>query len=221
MSANTPITQRETARKRTILLVQFAVLLALEALVCFTPLGSIPIGPLVATLSHIPVIFAAVLLGTGAGAGIGFFFGLFSFLVFSFQLPGPISFLFTPLYPVPGTDSGSALSLLICFVPRILIGVTAGLVHTALSKKLPQPIAISAAAVIGTLTNTLLVVGGIYLFFAADLAAVFPAMAQANGFFAFLGAFAGWNGLLELAAALVLAAPVCVAVKRATKKLSA
>ena len=41
-------------------IAQFGILLALEV-VCFTPLGSLRvIGPIVATLSHIPVIITAV-----------------------------------------------------------------------------------------------------------------------------------------------------------------
>ena len=58
---------------KILFIAQFGILLALEAIVCFTPLGSLPaIGPIVATLSHIPVIITAIVLGTGAGAAMGF-----------------------------------------------------------------------------------------------------------------------------------------------------
>ena len=210
---NNPANTRETTRKRTIFLVQFAVLLALEALVCFTPLGSLPVGPLVATLSHIPVILSGVLLGTAAGAGIGFTFGLFSFLVWTFMTPNPaIAFIFTPLYSAPDVPSGNILSLVICFVPRILIGVVAGLVSSGLGKILPKPVSMSIAAVLGTLTNTILVLGGVFLFF--------PAMnANGQGLFTFIVAMAGWNAVLEIAVAIILTAPVCMAVKKATRQI--
>jgi len=216
-ASSTPANPREAARKRTVFLVQFAVLLALEAIVCFVPiLGSIPFTPVVvATLSHIPVILTAVLLGPAAGAGMGFFFGLFSFLVHSFQLPGVVSFIFTPLMPVPGSDAGNPLSLLVCFVPRILIGVTAGYLYKLLEKT-PKPLSMSAAAIVGSLTNTLFVTLGVYLFFLKDVAAVFPVLNDAKGFIAFLVAFVGVNGLMEVAVAVVLTAPVCVEVNRAS-----
>ena len=63
-------------RNALIKMVQFSILLALEVIMCFTPLGSIPIGPMVATLAMIPVILTGILLGVGAGAAMGFFAGL-------------------------------------------------------------------------------------------------------------------------------------------------
>ena len=75
-------------RNALIKMVQFSILLALEVIMCFTPLGSIPIGPMVATLAMIPVILTGILLGVGAGAAMGFFAGLFSFIVWTFISPG-------------------------------------------------------------------------------------------------------------------------------------
>ncbi|MDR1805350.1 MAG: ECF transporter S component [Clostridium sp.] len=235
---STPLTAegRSANRNRIVLLVQFAVLLAVEALVCFTPLGSLPIGPLVATLSHIPVIFTAVLFGPLAGAGMGFFFGLFSFLVWTFQAPNPvIAFLFTPAYSAPDAAGGNPLSLLIVFVPRILIGVTAGLSYKALSgikrkdaaadgeaKAVGLPAktaAMSAAAVLGTLTNTILVLGGFFLFFHGSLSEL-GAIPAGQGLVAFIIAQAGWNALLELAAAVVLTAPVCLALQKVRERIT-
>ncbi len=86
--------------KNTLFMAQFALLLAIEIIVCFTPLGSIPIGPIVATLAMIPVIITAILLGVGAGAVMGAFAGLCSFLVMTFVSPSPTSFVFTPFYSV-------------------------------------------------------------------------------------------------------------------------
>src|SRR5450756_1744768 len=112
---------------KTLILTQFAMLLAIEAVVCFTPLGSLPaVGPIVATLGMVPVIITAILLGTGAGACMGAFAGLFSFLVWTFTPPNPlVAFVFTPFYML-GPTRGNVWSLVICFVPRILVGVVAG-----------------------------------------------------------------------------------------------
>ncbi len=158
-------------------LTKFSMLLALEAIVCFTPLGSLPaIGPIVATLSHLPVIVAAILLGTKAGAAMGFFFGLFSFIVWTFTPPAPIAFLFTPFYTV-GEVSGNFWSLVICFAPRILIGVVTGASFTAFKKLFAesgkfQIVTYGLSGLMGSLTNTLLVLGGIYIFFGRDYASV-------------------------------------------------
>ena len=201
------------SRDSVLRLVQLSVLLALEAIVCFTPLGSLPIGPLVATLSHLPVIVTAVLLGAGAGAFMGFSFGLFSFLIWTLQMPGnPSAFLFTPFHTLPDLPH-SIWSVVICFLPRILIGVCAGLVFRGLTRhKSRQAIPMSIAAVIGTLTNTVFVLGIAYLAFSGLLDPV------GQGFLTFAIAAAGWNALLEIAAALIVTAPVCLAVRAALGK---
>lgn len=153
---------------KILFMVQFAVLLAIEIIFCFTPLGSLPaFGPIVATLSAVPVVITAVLLGTKAGTLMGFFFGLFSFIVWTFMPPNPaMAFIFTPFYSF-GDFSGNIGSLLICFVPRILVGTVAGLVYSALSKKLKKNSIVSyaAAGAAGSFINTVLVMGGIWLFF--------------------------------------------------------
>ncbi|HHX74398.1 MAG TPA: ECF transporter S component [Firmicutes bacterium] len=157
-------------KRKTLFLAQFSLLLAIEAIVCFTALGSIPIGPIVATLSHVPVIITAIVLGTKAGAAMGFFFGLFSFIVWTFIPPSPIAFVFTPFYSL-GQFQGNFWSLVICFVPRILIGVVTGAVHTSLVRR-RRVLSYILSGVLGTLVNTFLVLGGIYVFFGQNYASV-------------------------------------------------
>ena len=53
-------TTRKTAR-----LVQYALLMALLAVLGFTPLGFIMVPPVSITILHIPVILGAVLFGPG------------------------------------------------------------------------------------------------------------------------------------------------------------
>lgn len=169
---------------RTLKLAQFAMLLAIEAVVCFTPLGSLPaVGPIVATLGMVPVIITAVLLGTVAGAAMGAFAGLFSFLVWTFSPPNPlVAFVFTPFYST-GTTHGNIWSLVICFVPRILVGVTAGACFSLFSRlhwRMAWRYGVSGA--LGSLANTFGVLGGIYAFFGHSYAA-----ALGKGFQALLG----------------------------------
>ena len=72
------IKNKPLGRKQILFLVQFAMLLAIEAVFCFTPLGSLPIGPMVATFAMLPVIVAA---GHRGGDPHGLLRG-------AFQLPG-------------------------------------------------------------------------------------------------------------------------------------
>ncbi|MDR2162804.1 MAG: ECF transporter S component [Clostridiales Family XIII bacterium] len=120
------MSDRNSTREKTLLLVQFSILLAIEAIVCFTPLGSIPLAPplIVATLGMIPVIIAGILLGLWAGALMGAFAGMFSFIVWTFMPPSIMAFVFTPFASI-GDVHGNFWSLLICFAPRIGVGVVA------------------------------------------------------------------------------------------------
>ncbi len=165
--------------KKVLFMVQFALLLAIEAIVCFTPLGSLPaFGPIVATLMMIPVILTSILLGTGAGSAMGFFAGLFSFIIWTFMPPAQsvmLAFVFTPFYTL-GQFTGNALSLVICFVPRILAGTVTGLLHTYFKKtfkdKPKDVVTYGLSGFIGSLVNTFGVLGGIYLFFGKTYASV-------------------------------------------------
>jgi uncharacterized membrane protein len=169
------MTRKMDPHSRTLALVQFSVMLAIEALFCFTPLGSLPaFGPIVATLGMVPVIITAILLGTKAGTLMGAFAGTFSFIVWTFMPPSPIvAFIFTPFYSF-GELSGNLGSLLICFIPRILVGTVAGFVYGRLSKAMPGKtvLCISLSAVLGSLTNTFGVMGGIWLFFGTQYATI-------------------------------------------------
>ena len=212
---STAKTAKTTTRQKILFLAQFSILLAIEAIVCFTPLGSLPIGPLVATLSHVPVILTAILLGPWAGSLMGFFFGLFSFLVWTFTPPSPMAFVFTPFYNL-GEFQGSAWSLVVCFVPRILIGLAAGGIFALLTKTKRktelEPLAASLGGVLGSLVNTFLVLGGIWLFFGRDFAAFseFPYEEIRT----VLGGVVLSNGMLEAIIGGFLAAAVAVPVKR-------
>ena len=161
--------------KSVLFLVQFSILVAIEAIFCFTPLGSLPaIGPIVATLAMIPVIITALLLGTKAGAAMGGIAGLFSFIVWTFMPPSPIAaFVFTPFYSL-GEIQGNLGSILICFIPRILVGVVAGLTYKGLSKKMPKKdvLSMAIASAAGSLANTFGVMGGIWLFFGTQYASI-------------------------------------------------
>ncbi|MDR1272145.1 MAG: ECF transporter S component [Clostridiales Family XIII bacterium] len=124
-----------TSKGKTLLLVRFSVLLAVLAVVCFTPLGSIPLAPplIVATLGMIPVVLAGIMFGPALGSLMGFFAGFFSFIVWTFMPPSIMAFVFTPFYSL-GDIHGNGWSLVICFVPRILVGTVSGGIYLAFKK---------------------------------------------------------------------------------------
>ncbi len=186
------------------------VLLALFTAIVFvlglTPLGMVPLGLIKATTLHIPVIIGCLLLGPRYGAVLGAMFGLVSFLSNTMS-PAVLSFAFTPLVPVPGTPNGSSLSLVICFVPRILVGVVPWFVYRGLQKLMKESsrgeiLSMAIAGASGAILNTGLVMSLIYFLFRDAYASVngIPVEAVAG---VVLGVV-GTNGVAETALAAVL-----------------
>ena len=106
-------------------MVQVALFAALIVALAFLPfIGYIPLGFTKATTIHIPVIIGSILLGPQKGAVLGGVFGLTS-LINNTLYPTATSFVFSPFYSA-GAFKGGWASLIICFVPRILVGVTPG-----------------------------------------------------------------------------------------------
>ena len=151
--------------KKTQHMAFMAMFLAIEVILVVTPLGYIPIGPLSATTMHIPVIIAGIILGKRAGAQLGLVFGLTSLIRATIQ-PGITSFCFSPFVTI-GDISGNWSSVLIALVPRILLGYLAGVTFEFLKNKFNnENAAIISGALVGAITNTVLVLGGIYFFMA-------------------------------------------------------
>ena len=123
MNTHTPRAQqhRQAAVWRVQALVVLAMFTAILFLLTFTPIGMIDLPIIKATVLHVPVIIGALLLGPKKGAFLGGMFGLASLLK-NTLVPNLSSFAFSPLIPVPGLDRGSPWALVVCFVPRILVG---------------------------------------------------------------------------------------------------
>ena len=117
-------TNRGSNLRHLTLVALFSAIIVVMANLPF--LGYIPLGFMNATTIHIPVIIGACLLGPKSGAFLGGVFGLTS-LINNTLRPLVTSFVFTPFYSLDPRFSGGLRSLVICFVPRILIGVVAGL----------------------------------------------------------------------------------------------
>lgn len=143
------INPRQKIRKMTLLAI-FSAIIILQNLVPF--LGNIPLGPLSITLMHITVMVAAISLGPASGMVIGGIWGLITWIR-AFIWPT------SPLAVICFTNP------LISVLPRILVGTVAGYGYLSLKRKLHAKTSMIMASALGSLTNTFLVLGQIYLFY--------------------------------------------------------
>lgn len=205
---------------KTLGMVQLALLTALVAMLAFVPyIGyiKIPILAIQATTVHIPVIVGSILLGPKKGAFLGFVFGLTS-LINNTTQPGLTSFCFSPFIEIGEGLGGSPLALIVCFVPRILVGVVPYFTYEGIqklwkNKEKGKKYSLVISGVAGSMTNTILVMGMIYLFFGQAYAA-----ARSIAFEAVLGVILSVvciNGTIEAIIAALIASAVTTAMLRA------
>ena len=164
------------ATKKTKDLTQLSLLIALEAVLAFTPLGFIMIPPISITILHIPVIIGAILMGPTYGGILGGTFGVLSVIKATFFAASPADMLFSPFL------SGKPIqSLVMSIVPRILLGMVAAWLYQALKHKMGEIPSIGVSAVVASILHTLLVLGSMWIFFnAMPLRDVFVTMASLN-----------------------------------------
>ena len=131
-------------RNKVLNLVITALMGAITVVLGWTHWGFIPwFGGVALTIMHVPVIIAAVIVGPTSGLIVGLIFGVFSMLQAAVAPTGPADVWFTnPLLSV---------------LPRLFIGPIAWLAGTALKRW--QTVALFTAGVVGSLTNTVLVLG--------------------------------------------------------------
>lgn len=155
--ASVPRESATTINTRKIVVA--GVLGAIAIVLGVTQWGFIPVPNVTgrATIMHIPAIIGAVLEGPVVGMLAGLIFGVFSML-----------------QDTTGLFANPVISVL----PRILIGLTSWLTYRALAAR-SVDVAAAAAGVVGTLTNTVLVVGGLVAFGLLPVAAVPTIVPQA------------------------------------------
>ena len=186
--------------RKTANMVIFAMLLAVEVVMSFTPLGFLRIGLLSVTMLHIPVIICAMALGKKYGAALGFVMGFCSFYNATFS-PTITSFCFTPFFSMGGVE-GSWTSLLIAFLPRIALGYGAGAIYERLKGKNGRTAA-ALSGLSGALINTIGVLGGIWIFFKEPYEAVLG-----NTIVALLMTTVGINSIAEAVVGVIAAMAV-------------
>lgn len=159
----------KTKKYDTRWMVSVALMAAIVIVLANTPLGMIQLPIIKATTVHIPVILGAILLGPGAGAILGAVFGVCS-LVSNTMAPTLLSFAFSPFLSTTGIP-GALKAIWISVGCRILIGVAAGWLWVLFTKiKLNQFIALPIVGFVGSMVNTVTVMGSIYFLFAQQYA---------------------------------------------------
>lgn len=157
-------------KKDTRWLVQLALMAAIVVVLANTPLGMIQLPIIKATTVHIPVILGAVLLGPLAGSILGAVFGICS-LISNTVAPTLLSFAFSPFMSTTGL-AGALKALWISVGCRILIGLAAGILWNLFQKiRMNDLIALPLVGFLGSMVNTVTVMGSIYFLLAAEYAA--------------------------------------------------
>lgn len=193
---------KNNTRKMTLL----ALFVTIELVVALIPfLGYIPLGFINATTLHIPVIIAGILLGKKEGAIVGLVFGLTSIFKNTME-PSLTSFVFSPFITIGGI-SGNWQSLFIALVPRILIGFSAGWLYEVMQKRTKDTLAMSISALVASLVNTFLVLGGIYFLFGVDYANAIDI--AYTTLFTFIMGIVTTSGIVEAIVAAIIATAVC------------
>lgn len=116
----------KTNSSKVLRMTILAVLIALELLMAFTPLGYLKIGALSISFLCIPIAIGAIVLGPVAGLTLGTIFGITSFAqCFGMDPFGTAMFAINPFF-----------AFVICVVSRMLMGWLTGLIASSLAKVL-------------------------------------------------------------------------------------
>lgn len=150
-------------------MVSVAFMAAIIIVLANTPLGMIQLPIIKATTVHIPVIIGAILLGPLAGGILGFVFGVCS-LISNTMAPTLLSFAFSPFLSTTGIP-GALKAIWISVGCRVLIGVAAGWLWILLKRiRVNQIVALVITGFVGSMVNTIAVMGSIYVLFAKQYA---------------------------------------------------
>ena len=182
-----------------------ALMTALVVIFSFTPIGSIPIGPLVITLNTIPVAIAAIALGPKGGLIMGGVFGLLSFLqCLGIGVPSGMGAILFGISP--------ALAFIQRFVPRALDGYLVGVIFRACEKKLGK----GACFIAGFCTaflNTAFFMSALVLLFGNT--EYVQNLMNGRDVLAFIVGFVGVNAVVEMITSTLIAGFVGTALYQA------
>lgn len=199
-------TTKGVRKAKTLMLTQNAVLAAIVVLMAFTPIGYLRLGAVEMTFIMIPVAVGAITLGEKSGAFLGLVFGISSFIqCFGMSAFGATLLAINPLY-----------TFIMCLVPRVLMGYLCGVIYKLLAR-VKKGVAVVIASFCAPVINTALFMTSlIVLFGKTDF--VIGLRSGTDNIWAFMIAFVGLNGLMEIIGTTLITPPVALAVEKAVKK---
>lgn len=195
---------KERINKKILYITELGILIAIELLMAFTPIGYLRIGTMTITFLPIPVVIGAIVCGPGAGTILGTIFGLTSF----YQCFG-MDAMGTALMQIslPRTFAFTVL-------PRLAMGVLVGLIFKAFPKRNAAAYTVTAFA--GPFLNTVLFMTTLTAcFWHTDVIQAWAAsIPGATNVFLFAVLSVGVNFIVEAIVCTIIGAAVAKAVDR-------
>ncbi|MEY8371531.1 ECF transporter S component [Aerococcaceae bacterium 50-4] len=189
-------------KERTARLTVMSLMLAILIIQTFVPgIGYIPIGPVQATIIHLTVIIGASLFGPQTGLILGASWGVLRMIKAAI---------------VPDIMSVVFLNPLVSVMPRMLVGLVSGWLAMYLDGKVKDRSKFMITGLIGSMINTLTVLGAIYLFSAEAYANALniPSSALMATFLVTIGG----NGLIEAITSGVLTPILALPLSKSLKR---
>ncbi|MEA4932715.1 MAG: ECF transporter S component [Lawsonibacter sp.] len=191
----------KTRKRDTHWMVGVALMAAITVLLANTPFGMIQLPIIKATTVHIPVILGAILFGPLAGSILGGVFGICS-VASNTMAPTLLSFAFSPFLSTTGI-TGVLKALWIAVGCRVMIGLVCGWLWIGLKKlKFHDFAALPIVGFVGSMTNTVFVMGSIYVLLAQQYAQA--KQVALSAVYGLVMATVTGAGVMEAIAALVL-----------------
>lgn len=187
--------------------VFISLMVAITIILDYSPLGVIPLPIVSASIVHLPTVITGIILGPVAGLIVGTIMGFTS--------------LFHAITRPPSAFAVFFINPLISVVPRMMIGVVSYYVYAGISKvtKKIDKMNIGStiiAAFVGSMTNTILVLGMLCVVYSARVSEMLSADGTVTAVKWALATATG-QGVLEALVIVVITSPIVLAWKRYNK----
>ncbi len=187
-------------------LALMGLLTAILILFSFTPIGTIPIGPLSITLNTIPIAIGAIAMGPAGGAAMGAVFGILSFLqCIGIGVPSAMGAMLFGINPF--------LAFVQRFVPRLLDGFLVGLLFQGTKKVCGSTAAGFVTGFFTAFLNTLFFMSALILLFGNT--EYVQELIGGRNVIVFVCAFVGINAVFEMITTTVLSGAIGAALHKA------
>ena len=186
--------KKTMSRKNVRNLVVLGLMIAVMIIFAFTPIGSIPIGPLSISLQVIPMAICAIVLGPKGGAIAGAAFGFLSFLqCFGIGVPSGMGAVLVTINPF--------LAFIQRFVPRLLDGFLLGHIFRAVRKK-NLGLACAVTGFFSAFLNTLFFMTALVMLFGKT--EYLQGLIGGRNIILFICTFVGINAVVEMIASTII-----------------